>query len=349
MPFKFTPSIQKRRNPLTPEEAALARVIYDAIQRATSELKVTQLARIIESLDPDTLNRLLSSITLGKDAQRIEQSILQSIDIGGSEAISELRSIANRLVRPSFVPTKVDVTNPKEMRRLEGTKIPAWASSTTPKVTMNIAFDATNPNSLFYAQRRAAELIKSIDEYTRIAVRQIIIESFNDKVDYKTTANRIKNIVGLHPQWADAVIKFEKREMRRLQREGFTDAKARSLTEKRTSDYSNRLRSARATMIARTEIQIAQNEGRFESWKQAARQGFVDPAAQKMWIIANDERTCDICLELDGEVVGWLDTFSNGLERPIAHPNCRCTMKLLPPEKYQDIYFEETYGDEFLD
>ena len=57
-------------------------------------------------------------------------------------------------------------------------------------------------------------------------------------------------------------------------------------------------------------------------------------APQKMWIIAQDERTCDICSELDGEIVPWDGTFSSGDETPgRVHPNCRCTMVIIPPER----------------
>jgi len=53
-----------------------------------------------------------------------------------------------------------------------------------------------------------------------------------------------------------------------------------------------------------------------------------------MWIIAQDERTCDICSELDGEIVPWDGTFSSGDETPgRVHPNCRCTMVIIPPER----------------
>ena len=87
-------------------------------------------------------------------------------------------------------------------------------------------------------------------------------------------------------------------------------------------------------MIARTEIQIAQNEGRQEGWNQAAEQGYVDAESQKMWIIAQDERTCPICIELDGEIVSWDGVFSSGDETPgRVHPNCRCTMVIIPPER----------------
>jgi SPP1 gp7 family putative phage head morphogenesis protein len=86
-------------------------------------------------------------------------------------------------------------------------------------------------------------------------------------------------------------------------------------------------------MIARTEIQIAQNEGRYEGWKQADEAGYIDPSAMKMWVTAKDERTCDVCAPLDGELAPWNGLFSIGLEAPIVHPNCRCAMVMVPPDR----------------
>jgi SPP1 gp7 family putative phage head morphogenesis protein len=209
-----------------------------------------------------------------------------------------------------------------------------WAQSRPPKVDFKMSFNKTNPNSLAFAQRRAGELITSIDNLTRNAIRKTIIDAFNEQLDYRATARRIKNVVGLHPQWADAVTNFEKKEYARLIKSGIKEATARARAIERSTRYSDSLKSKRATMIARTEIQIAQNEGRQEGWNQAAKEGYVDVESQKMWIIAQDERTCDICVELDGEIVGWNETFSSGHETPgRVHPNCRCTMVIIPPER----------------
>jgi SPP1 gp7 family putative phage head morphogenesis protein len=175
--------------------------------------------------------------------------------------------------------------------------------------------------------------VTSIDEMTRNAIRKIIVDAFNEQLDYRAVAKRIKNIVGLHPRWADAVVKYEKNEFARMVKMGIKEQTARTRAQERAVRYSDQLKSKRAAMIARTEIQIAQNEGRYEGWKQAFDEGFVDPQATKMWITAQDERTCPICAPLDGEVVSWNGVFSIGLERPIVHPHCRCTMVILPPER----------------
>ena len=331
MPFHFRKADEPRRLPLTPEEQALARVLYQSIRGATDRIKVEELAKILERLDPDSLNRLLAAISVSKDGKKIRDSLLNSIDIGGQEAIKEIRRLAPKLSLPAFKPSKVEIANKVPMANMDFTNIPRWAQPNPVKGEISISFNKTNPNSLAFAQRRAGQLVTSIDELTRTAIRKIIVDAFNEQLDYRATATRIKNIVGLHPRWADAVVKFERREVARLVREGFKESVARQKSQKSAAAYADRLKSARATMIARTEIQIAQNEGRYEGWKQADQAGIVDPASQKMWVTALDERTCEICAPLDGEIVPWKGIFSIGLEAPIVHPHCRCTMVILPP------------------
>ena len=311
----------------------MARVLYDAIRRASDKISVKELARIIDNLDAASLQRLLNSLTISGDATQIQQALTQSVNLGGTTAIEQLRKIVPSLAYPAFTPEPVKIGNPGAMANMDFTKVPTWASTTKPRVEMTLSFDKTNPNSLAFARSRAGQLITSIDEQTRIAVNRIITEAFNNQIDVMTTAQRIKSVVGLHSNYADAVVKFEKREFDRLVKAGFKEGEAKIRARNNADAYAERLKEVRATTIARTEIQIAQNEGRYEGWKQAAQNGYVDPASSKTWVIARDERTCPICLELDGETVGLYGTFSNGMERPVAHPNCRCTMVLNPPDR----------------
>jgi len=324
---------RNKRVPLTPQEQALARTLYESIQRATDKISMKQLESLLRNMDPATLERLLETITIANQ-KKIQQSLLSSIDLGGKEAIEQIQSIAPKLALPAFLPSKVKVDNKPAMANMEFTKLPAWAQPKPPKVEFTMSFNKTNPNSLAFAQRRAGELVTSIDAISRNSIRQAIIDAFNEQLDYRATARRIKNVVGLHPQWAKAVTTYEKREFDRLVRSGIKEATARIRATERATRYADSLKSKRATMIARTEIQIAQNEGRQEGWNQAAEQGYVDVEAQKMWVIAEDERTCDICVELDGEIVPWNETFSSGHETPgRVHPNCRCTMVIIPPDR----------------
>ena len=333
MAIRFGSGNDGSRNPLTAEEAAMARALYNAIRTATDSIKVEELAKIISQLDADTLDKLLRSITARGDAAKIESQIINMIDLGGKDAIKGLKDIAPQLALPAFIPAKVEVLNAPAMAGMDFTKIPNWARVNPEPVAFNLSFNKTNPNSLAFAQRRAGQLITSIDDLTRQSIRKIIIDSFNEGIDVRRTAVRIKNVIGLHPQWADAVTKFERRELDRLIKAGVKEAKAVERAQKASQAYADRLRTARAKTIARTEIQIAQNEGRMEGYRQADEAGYIDPASMKMWITAPDERTCDICAPLDGQVVPWNGLFSIGLEKPIVHPNCRCTFVIIPPER----------------
>lgn len=333
MAIRFGSGDGGSRNPLTAEEAAMARALYTAIRNATDLIKVEELARIISKLDADTLDKLLRSISINGDAAKIESQILETIDLGGKDAVKGLKEIAPQLVLPAFIPTKVEVLNAPAMAGMDFTKIPNWARVNPEPIAFNLSFNKTNPNSLAYAARRAGQLVTSIDDLTRQSIRKIIIDSFNEGIDVRRTAVRIKNVIGLHPAWADAVTKFERRELDRLIKAGVKEAQAVQRSQKAAEAYSDRLRGARAKTIARTEIQIAQNEGRMEGYRQADEAGYIDPASMKMWITAPDERTCDICAPLDGQVVPWNGLFSIGLEKPIVHPNCRCTFVIIPPER----------------
>ncbi len=331
MPFNFSDS-GIPRDPLTPEELSLAKTIYAALQATKNAATLAELTRILEKLDPDTLNRLLNSISTTKGQNSIQESLLSSIDLGGQEAIKEIRKLSSKIAFPKFKPTKVPVANPLSLKDLPYTKIPIWASPTRPAIDVNISFNKTNPNSVLFAQQRAGALITSIDEMTRTGIRQIITEAFTEQIDYRATAKRIKNTIGLHPRWANAVVKYEKNQFARLVRGGVKEATARATAQNMAATYADRLLSARASMIARTEINIANNEGRLEGWRQAYEAGYIDPATMKMWLTAKDERTCDVCGPMDGELVPWNGLFSTGFKTAgRVHPHCRCQMIIVPP------------------
>jgi SPP1 gp7 family putative phage head morphogenesis protein len=344
MPFIFAKN-EGPRNPLTAQELQLAQTLYNAISRSSTRITLAEIVAILEKLQPDTLNELLNRITLATEQGGISSNILNSIDLGGQNALKQIQSIAPQLALPAFLPSKVNIGNSDAMQNVPVTRIPMWAAPVGQQLPaqLNISFNRTNPYAIEFAQRRAAELIKSIDDLTRQSVHKIINEAFIEQIDYRATAKRIKNVVGLHPKWADAVVKFEQREYTRLVKQGLKEGAARIKAQSNAATYSDRLRGARANMIARTEINIAQNEGRMQGWNQAFEQGFIDPASLKMWMTAKDERTCDVCGPMDGEIVPWDGLFSTGDKVPgRVHPHCRCSMVILPPNR-KGQSFKENY------
>jgi len=69
----------------------------------------------------------------------------------------------------------------------------------------------------------------------------------------------------------------------------------------------------KATRIARTEATRVFNEAASDRYKKAGIEKFT-------WTAIGDERTCDICDGLDGQI------FSIGSQKPPIHVNCRCTI-----------------------
>lgn len=96
--------------------------------------------------------------------------------------------------------------------------------------------------------------------------------------------------------------------------------------------YGDRLRRQRATMIARTEAQVAENRGKEAVWRAGRDAGLISQRARRVWVTALDERTCPTCSALDGISVG-LDESWDASGKAVAspgevHPHCRCTEEI---------------------
>jgi hypothetical protein len=99
--------------------------------------------------------------------------------------------------------------------------------------------------------------------------------------------------------------------------------------------YAQRSLNYRAITIARTETLRASNWGQLESWNQAAAQGLLNKnTVRRMWLTAEDERTCQICepipdMNPDGVALDEdFDTPDGAITIPPAHVSCRCTVVL---------------------
>ena len=319
---------------LTPEERVLASIIAAHIKAVSQGASEAELVRILQQLDADALDRLLRQISVTLPKTTLAAAILASLSRGGRDSMRQMRRLGENLQLPAFLPKPVAFINALDFAALpRGLNLPAWATPKPATIDFSISFNSTDPNAQKWAETRAGELITAIDAQTRLVVRRIVADGLREQIDTRAIAKQIQNVVGLHPRWANAVVKFERNEFQKLMRQGLTEERARATALQRTTRYRDRLVRKRSEMIARTENAIAQNQGRLQGWKQANDSGLVDPASYKMWITAGDERTCDICAPMDGEIVPWLGTFSIGVEMPIVHPNCRCKAVLVPPDR----------------
>lgn len=113
------------------------------------------------------------------------------------------------------------------------------------------------------------------------------------------------------------------------------DLAPRALAKKLVADGAV-TNAARARLLARTGTIWAYNEGAHITYKRAG-------VAVEEWLATADDRTCEFCLQLDGQKVRTADDFvpegtklqgilGGSLNIPLAvnhpplHPHCRCTM-----------------------
>ena len=198
-----------------------------------------------------------------------------------------------------------------------------------------VRFNATDPRAVAWANERVGLLIRNIETEALGQVRRIIAESLTQGTGVAVAASQIRNVVGLHPRWAQAVESFQERELERLLEFGLSPASALEAAQVAGFGYSQRLINARALTIARTEVMAAQNAGQVLGWYQAADQGYLDLSlAQKEWVAGPSGwqgiEVCPVCMDLNGLRVSVEGVFPNGEVMPPAHPNCRCTLNLIP-------------------
>jgi len=94
-----------------------------------------------------------------------------------------------------------------------------------------------------------------------------------------------------------------------------TVARASSVAE------ATRATSGRLEVTGKTEA-----AGAFNEWRQDNVR--LIPHAMRMWDARNDKRTCGVCRDADGTIVGANESFPLG-EPGLVHPNCLCTWHLL--------------------
>lgn len=202
-------------------------------------------------------------------------------------------------------------------------------------------FNTIDSVSIRYAQTQGSKLITAISESQRATVRTMVGESLKGDWTVDQLGRKLRDTVGLHPAWAQAVVRFEDRQYNVLIREGKTPEQAKTIAARRAEVKRKRLLKRRGENIARTEIQTASNLGKFATWETAVGKGLAAKNSRKEF--SPGPGACDICSPISGEVVQWDEPFSNGKMMPPFHPSCRCTANILPPDYNDDELDPDTF------
>lgn len=199
-----------------------------------------------------------------------------------------------------------------------------------------LTFDGSNPRVDRYIEKTTANLVTRSTRETREAIKQTVRRMMTEEVNPTETFRAIKRTIGLDRRRENALANY---------RAGLIEQKATGIKDK-VDAYADKLLKDRARTIARTETMDAINQGQLEGIRQAKDQGTLGGAnPQKQWIVTNDDVTCPTCVEMANVSVPlhmpftvklYRETKGGGkkgvgqvrVDKPPAHPNCRCTFIL---------------------
>jgi hypothetical protein len=325
------------RTPLTAVEKALVERIARALRESRLVADLVTIERAIVALNPNGVEEIIRELSIVYLEARLADTLAAAYRRKAEEEF--IRLMRNDATR------NAPILQPQAGVRLpSGIIVPASLAPSFEPITefqinpvRDVITDYIDPAAVRYADVRGAQLVTDIDAANRTAVRYVIRDSLALGRSPADTARLLRDTVGLHTRWARAVVNYDEATMRQLIRAGMTPAQARAATDARVKTYRDRLIRRRAEMIARTEIQLAQNMARQTSWDASNKAGLLDGQSQKEWLVAPSGSRrgapCDVCAGLNGKRVQWNAAFPTGHTMPPAHPHCRCTAVLIPPSR----------------
>ena len=233
-----------------------------------------------------------------------------------------------------------------------------------------ISFDARNPEAEGWLRESSGTRIREILEDQRTAIRTHLVAGLEAGLNPRdvaldlsgridpSTGRRKGGIIGLTASQEEWVRSYA-RELEELD----PGALSRSLRDARydrtiqraidntiplSSDqrrrmveaYKNRALRFRAELIARTEALSSLHVAQYQAFKQAIDKGSVDQTTVvKIWRSAHDNRVRDTHRDLDGESVGFNETFTSSKGNTLRFPGdpeapaeeiiqCRCYLEM---------------------
>jgi HK97 family phage portal protein len=169
-------------------------------------------------------------------------------------------------------------------------------------------------------ERWAKMLIPFLTEVLRINGNEIMTD-LGITTDFDVTNPRVTEWIRNHGAEMVKNISETTRDMLKVTlEEGIKNGESIPKLSKRIADVYGQAKDYRTDRIARTETAAASNKGTLEAYQQS---GVVE---KKEWITAMDERTCEECAPMHGEIVNLNNNFSCGVDNPPLHVNCRCTI-----------------------
>lgn len=227
---------------------------------------------------------------------------------------------------------------------------PLWIDSMT-QAAANVTakypglfFDPMEQGVRNWINNHGSEWVTVISTEQREAINAMLNKSFSGDWSVDELARAIRPTIGLNKMQSIANVNYYKHVKETLLANNPTmkEATAAKKAQEAALKYAARQHRQRAYTIATTEMAFAYNKGADEGIRQAQQQGLMG-TTKKIWSTAADERVCEICGALEGQVVGMDNDFNfkgkelyAGQKRtPPAHPRCRCAIiyeEVSPPK-----------------
>lgn len=337
-------------------EPALSRAIRDMLKDHVASISLDELAEALKRGDVSDVLRFIGEVDPVK-AQAVRVELENAVWAGGTLAVSspvlsEARFVFNRL-------------NPALIQWLEGYSLNLIREvnrGTTEAVRSVLVEGMRAGRNPIDQARRAKEVVGLTERQARaVASYRKELETFHLKRSAKSwgLGNERSRISGVEVMTRDKKGRAaDGIDARRLRDQRYDGALKRAIETRKpippekidamVARYQERYIQHRARTIARSESLRATNVGIHEAWRQAIEERKVDGSlVRKRWVLAKDERTCEICTGIFKKQPKRgipLDAYfenPNGkgpIKAPIAHPNCRCTtfVRLYEPEQLAD-------------
>lgn len=300
------------------------------IYRKATRTQLSAVDRIARRLEPQLRKRFLAAVQASKD--RVDIEALARAVLAGRAPQAELA------MKLAEWPEKYgELAFDLRAGFLAGS---SHAYDVIDGARLGLRLDLVNPYAVNYSSRHMPQIVESYKEHARQIIRDTISEAVSGKYTPQSAAQEIKESIGLTERYARAVAN---------RRAGLIGAGVTGeRLEAKVERYREKLLRSRAKTIARTEIIQAQVSGQRALWNEAANQGLFNRMdAKRVWRTHEDERTCPLCMAMDGQVIGFgsiythvsgdpeamslgnVNVFGEILNGPPMHPNCRCSEDLL--------------------
>jgi len=198
-------------------------------------------------------------------------------------------------------------------------------------------------------QRQEEEILRQLNQKSLSDIdfnaeeeQELFVKIFNPIFEefYKTHGEDALKIIGLEgfeispkvrqtiktqvANFADDINKTTADKIKTQLQEGLDEGESIPEMGERIREIFKSATVNRSQIIARTEVSKAVGESSQEAWEQS---GVVE---KKQWFTALDERVCEICEPLHGEIAALDGTFSGDdlfgdVEAEPAHISCRCS------------------------